>query len=67
MYNIETTDRLKAKKIAGSIVPAIATTTAAVAGMVSPLIGHSLCAGDAFFTLFSGDHRVDQSSEGGRT
>ena len=35
MYNIETVDRLKAKRIAGRIVPAIATTTAAVAGLVS--------------------------------
>jgi ubiquitin-activating enzyme E1-like protein 2 len=35
MYNIEIVDRLKIKKIAGRIVPAIATTTAAVAGLVS--------------------------------
>jgi len=44
MYNIETSDRLRIKRIAGRIVPAIATTTAAVSGLVNhPLWWISHC------------------------
>ena len=34
MYGIDTVDRLHAKRVAGKIVPAIATSTSAVSGLV---------------------------------
>lgn len=35
MYSIDQSDRLQVKKISGKIIPAIATTTSCVAGLVS--------------------------------
>ncbi|GFO14677.1 ubiquitin-like modifier-activating enzyme 6 [Plakobranchus ocellatus] len=43
MYSIDQGDRLKIKKIAGRIVPAIATTTAAVSGLVTIEMIKVLC------------------------
>lgn len=43
MYSIEPADRLKTKRIAGKIIPAIATATAAVAGLVRTVQNHWWC------------------------
>lgn len=54
MYGIESADRFKTKKIAGKIVPAIATTTAAVSGLVSAELVKIVkgCKLDAFKNVF---------------
>ena len=49
MYSIEEVDRLKVKAIAGRIMPAIATTTATVAGLVSIELLKILIGDDAEF------------------
>ena len=43
MYGLAITDRYEVKRIAGRIVPAIATTTAAVAGLVTLEVVKYLC------------------------
>ena len=45
MYKIEPVDKYKTKRIAGRIVPAIATTTAAIAGLVSKDISNIVLKG----------------------
>ena len=43
MYGLPITDRYEVKRIAGRIIPAIATTTAAVAGLVSLEVLKYIC------------------------
>lgn len=54
MYGLPVTDRYEVKRIAGRIIPAIATTTATVAGLVSLEVLKYVC--------FSGDSSKERLS-----
>uniref|UniRef100_A0A8C4TJM3 E1 ubiquitin-activating enzyme n=1 Tax=Erpetoichthys calabaricus TaxID=27687 RepID=A0A8C4TJM3_ERPCA len=49
MYSIESADRFRTKRIAGKIIPAIATATAAVSGLVRIVAGYGF---DSFRNCF---------------
>ena len=68
MYSIESADRYKTKRIAGRIVPAIATTTAAVSGLVSLILSDRKTVhkgrNNKVSSPFVGVSRIDQGGNG---
>ena len=68
MYSIESADQYKTKRIAGRIVPAIATTTAAVSGLVSLILSDPKTVhkrrNNKVSSPFVGVSRIDQGGNG---